>query len=219
MTLSFEKSFSYVFKDPKWVSKLAMASLFSLLTFVLVGAPFLNGYVVRVMRWRLQGKEGLPEWDDLGGMFVDGLKVIVISLGYALPVFALMILMMIISFLLAQNDNLAPLIGLLFLPFQGLAMLYSLCITLVQPWTFYTVASGRPLTSAYHLKSYFNTIQKDWTNILLALLFVWVVSSLSGFGLFVFIIGFFVALGYVMMVMGDIYGRLFAHWKSQHWVA
>lgn len=219
MTLSFEKSFSYVFKDPKWVSKLAMASLFSLLTFVLVGAPFLNGYVVRVMRWRLQGKEGLPEWDDLGGMFVDGLKVIVISLGYALPVFALMIVMMITSVLLAQNDNLAPLIGLLFLPFQGLAMLYSLCITLVQPWTFYTVASGRPLTSAYHLKSYFNTIQKDWTNILLALLFVWVVSSLSGFGLFVFIIGFFVALGYVMMVMGDIYGRLFAHWKSQHWVA
>lgn len=219
MTISFEKSFGYMFKDPKWVSKLLILSLFSLLTCVVIGAPFLNGYVVRIMRWRLQGKEGLPTWDDLDGIFVDGLKVMVIGLGYALPIFVVTVGIAIITFIFGQNDDLAPFILILVLPFQGLVMLYSLAIMLVQPWTFYTVASGHPLSSAFHLRTYFKTVQHDWTNMIIALLFVWLVSSLSAFGLFVFLIGFFVALAYVMMVMGDIYGRLVTHWKTQGWLS
>lgn len=219
MTIAFDKSFSHVFKDPKWVSKLALASLFALLTFVAIGAPFLNGYVVRIIRWRLQDKEGLPPWDDLGGMFVDGLKIILIGLGYALPILVVVLGMTIVSIILGQNDDLAPLIILLFLPFQGLVMLYSLAMVLIQPWTFYTIASGQPLSSAYHLKPYFKAIKQDWTNAILAILFIWVASSLASFGLFIFFIGFFIALGYVMMVMGDIYGRLLGHWKTQGWIA
>lgn len=218
MTIAFENSFKYVFKDPQWVSKLAVASLFSFLTFFLIGIPFLNGYVVRIIRWRLQDKDGLPSWEDLGGMFVDGLKIMLISLGYALPILMMAMGMLVVSLVLGQNEDLAPLIILLFLPFQGLLMLYSLAMVLIQPWTFYTVASGQPLSSAYHLKPYFKAIKQDWTNPILAILFIWVASSLASFGLFVFLIGLFIALGYVMMVMGDIYGRLLGHWKTQGWI-
>lgn len=222
MTLSFEKSFSYVFKDPQWVSKLAMASLFGFLSLFFIGGPFLNGYVVRVMRWRLQGKEGLPDWDGLGEMFMDGLKVMLIGFIYALPVLLLAIIIGVFMSLIAifAGDNeLFSFFPLLILPFQGMIMLYALCLFLIQPWTLYTVAAGLPLTAAFHLKPYFQAIKKDGTNAILSLLCVWLVSSLSGFGLFLFFIGIFVALGYMTMVMGDLYGRLMAHWKAEGWLA
>ena len=58
-----------------------------MLAFILLGIPF-NGYVMRIYR----GAHPAPEADNWGILFIDGLKLIVVSLLYAIPVIILWVL-------------------------------------------------------------------------------------------------------------------------------
>lgn len=218
MTVSFEKSFGFMFKDERWITKLLIGSLFALLSMVFIGMPFLNGYLIRIVRHRLDHKEGLPDWDNLGKLFTDGLKVWVLNLAYVLPMILAVLCLALPLIVLGWNDDLAPLIVLIFMPIQGLMFLYSLFIILLHPWIYYTVASDAPLSQAFQLRTYFKIIKQDWSNALIALLFVWLAGAISGLGFFLFFIGIFIGMAYVTMVTGDIYGRLLASWRSSHWL-
>lgn len=216
MTISFEKSFGFVFKDPEWIKKLVIGTVFVLLTPFLIGIPFMSGYLIRIIRQRLAGKEGLPEWDNLGSVFIDGIKVIWVGFLYALPIVVITLALAILMFIVGEIDNDAgALMGLLFLPVQGLSMLYSLFIVVMHPHIYYVIATDAPLSHAFHVKKYFQVLQKDWSNFLIALLMIWLAGALAWFGIFVFIIGFFVALAYINMVTGDVYGRLLSDWKTR----
>ena len=49
-----------------------MGSLFYVLAMLLVGAPFIAGYVVQVTQRAARGSRGrFPEWDDYGKLFMD----------------------------------------------------------------------------------------------------------------------------------------------------
>ena len=84
----------FPFRDAKWQNKLLIAGLLSLGNFVvpLVPSIFLTGYTARIMR-RITvegGEPFLPEWDDWGQMFVEGLKLFCVNLVYSLPALLLM---------------------------------------------------------------------------------------------------------------------------------
>lgn len=216
MTISFEKSFGFVFKDPEWIKKLVIGTVFVLLTPFLIGIPFMSGYMIRIIRQRLQGKEGLPEWDDMGVLFVDGMKTLLIGFVYALPVVVVALGLAILMLIVGEIDSDAgALMGLLFLPFQGLSMLYSLFIVVMHPHIYYVIATDAPLSQAFHVRKYFRVLKQEWSNLLISLLMVWLAGALAWFGIFVFIIGFFVALAYINMVTGDVYGRLLSDWKTR----
>jgi Protein of unknown function (DUF4013) len=44
------------------------------------------GYVFRIIKATLAGLDELPEFDEIGEMFVDGLKIFVVAIVYAIPV-------------------------------------------------------------------------------------------------------------------------------------
>lgn len=220
MSINFEKSFGFVFKDPEWVKKLLIGTGFALLSLFLIGIPFLSGYMIRIIRHRLAGKEDLPGWDNLGDLFVDGVKTLFIGLVYALPVVVMGLGLAILLVIMGEIDSDAgALMGLLFFPFQGLSMLYSLFIVLLHPHIYYVIATDAPLSQAFHMKQYFQVLKKEWSNVLIALLMIWLAGALAWFGIFVFIIGFFIALAYINMVTGDVYGRLLHDWKTRGLVA
>lgn len=75
--IDFGRAFQFFFEDPEWQKKTLMGSLFALLTMVIVGAPFLAGYGMAVLRRTARGEAlPLPEWDDYGKLFMDGLQTI-----------------------------------------------------------------------------------------------------------------------------------------------
>lgn len=80
-------AFYYPFKDPKWWLKAFIACICSSLV---VTAPCTVGYGLRTVRHAAHDQP-LPEWKDWGGLFVDGLRVIALGLGYMLPALLLMI--------------------------------------------------------------------------------------------------------------------------------
>src|SRR5688572_3600757 len=82
----FGKPFTYVFDDPRWLQKILIGGLFYLASFLLVGWFFILGYLARVVRNIIADVTlPLPEWEDLGGFFNEGVRLFGISLIYCLP--------------------------------------------------------------------------------------------------------------------------------------
>lgn len=81
--VDFGRAFQFFFEDPEWQKKTLMGSLFVLLTMILVGGPFLAGYGMQVLRRTARGESRpLPEWDDYGKYFMDGLQAVGLYLCY-----------------------------------------------------------------------------------------------------------------------------------------
>lgn len=84
--MDIAKAFTYVFEDKRWITKIGIAAIVSLLSFLIIPIPLLTGYLVAVTRNVRDGvKQPLPEWDDFGQFFRDGLALLVAQLVYTLP--------------------------------------------------------------------------------------------------------------------------------------
>jgi hypothetical protein len=73
--LDLGHGFRFFFEDPDWVKKILIGGVFMLLSPLIVGAIFVAGYGVHVLRRVVRGEpRPLPEWEQLGVFFGDGLR-------------------------------------------------------------------------------------------------------------------------------------------------
>ena len=80
-SVDFGRAFTSVTEDPDWIKKVLIGGAFVLLSSILVGIPFVLGYVGRTLRNVVAGAaRPLPEWDDLGGIFSEGLRLAAVYL-------------------------------------------------------------------------------------------------------------------------------------------
>ncbi len=68
----------YPFQDKDWIKK-CLLLLVSTIIF-----PVAYGYILRTARNAARNAP-LPEWDDIGGLLMDGLRVLALLFGYSLP--------------------------------------------------------------------------------------------------------------------------------------
>lgn len=84
------KAFTFVTEDEEWLVKLGIAAAVSFLSFLFLPVFLLVGYMVGVTRNVYRGAERpLPQWDDVGRLFKDGILVSVGQFIYTLPVWVL----------------------------------------------------------------------------------------------------------------------------------
>ncbi len=80
------KAFTYFSEDDRWVGKLGIGVLVSVASFLILPAFLLYGYAVGIARNVMNGeKRPLPEWEDLGTLFKDGLVMFIAGVVYTLP--------------------------------------------------------------------------------------------------------------------------------------
>ena len=83
--------FAFAFRDPNALSKFVIGSLMVVLIPLFgLGLLALLGFGVRTARGALRGEEHpMPDWDDFGGVLMDGLKAFGVIAGYTLAAVAM----------------------------------------------------------------------------------------------------------------------------------
>src|SRR5512145_3363998 len=89
----FGQSFTFMFKDPNWVTKYLIGILISMVPILTLAW---SGYGIGIIRNMARGDENpLPEWDSIGDKMKDGFLIAIATLVYLIPVWVVLCVMMV----------------------------------------------------------------------------------------------------------------------------
>jgi len=213
------KSFSFIFDDPAWVSKVVIAALFMLLSIFVIGIFVLLGYFIeltqRVMR---REPSPLPEWKDIGVKFVLGFKFFVVLLIYGLPVILLFIPLVVTAILTSISDTpevLSAFVAVYTVGYMLLTVPYILLFMLLTPIITYRFALRERIGDALDVGAILSDFKRNWQNALVVAMISVGLESFAGIGILAFFIGIFFTLFYAYAVGGYMYGLLYLSTQEQ----
>lgn len=208
--MNYSRSFTFMFDDEKWLSK----SLFSV---VIMLVPILNlawlGYCLDVIRNSCKGVPELPEWDNIGDKFIDGLKYIIARWIYALPVVIIIVfplLFVALPVIFSQdNERLAGFLWVIFafvvIAVISIVMIYSLVLSFISPAIAINYTRNDSFGSFFQIKKIFMTIRKDLTTYSLAWLLGFaaiILASIASFIIGIFV-GWVPCLGSILSIVAS----------------
>jgi hypothetical protein len=202
------------------VKKVLIGGVFALLSVMIVGAFFIAGYWVRFLRRVAAGDpRPLPEWDDLGAISSDGLKLVgayfVYVLGILVMVLALGCIVVLVGFGIGglphssheARSALAALGGLALVVVYGLFALLGLALAIFLPAVFVRVALKDRFQEAFAFRETVRFIQANLGNYALSLVFYLVANFASQFGFLLCCVGVFPAVFWSYLVLGYALGE------------
>ena len=216
-TTEFSDAFKFFFEDPQWLPKLLMGTLFTVLSFFIIGTVWVTGYVVGIVRRRLLDEpRPLPDWSDLRGLFQDGLRAWFVGLVHVFP-----LLLLTPLFVLAWGGTMGVLssaprtpaeIQVTFILFVLTAyvffMLAGLALMLYLPAAFVRFVVTDQLSAAFDIRENLAFIRRNARGYSQALLVIFASSFVAQLGIFVLCIGFFPATFWSICVLGYALGGL-----------
>lgn len=191
-SFDFAKPFTFVFDDPEWLQRILIGGLFYIAGFLIVGWFFILGYVARLARNVIAGLDRpLPDWENLGDYFNEGLRLFGVILVYMLPMVFLAMLMMMSAVISDSVDNEAA---------RGLSGLMASCITclfvpaifamiLFLPGSLLFAAVERRFGAAFDFQRIWAFIRQNVGNYVLAILVYLIARMVGGVGIFLLCIG------------------------------
>lgn len=219
-TIDFGRCFTFITEDPAWLNKVLVGGLFALLSVVLVGVPFVMGYWGRTLKNVAAGqRHPLPEWDDMGGLFSDGLRLVgvylVYALGLTLALGALSCVLMAPFIALGSAGGFDEGPGAFFAALGGLGtLLFSLVVLVVSlaafiylPAAMARAALRDSFSEGFAWREILAFMRANLGNYALALIVYFVASFLSQFGVILCCIGIFPAAFWAYEVLAYALGE------------
>ncbi len=163
------KSFSFPFEDKQWISKLGLGAVIAMV-------PILNfawsGYMVGIIRNVMNNEpEPLPNWDDIGKKFSEGLILTLAGLVYSLPmliVICLPLSIMVIPAILSGNGDMQDVAqtiagagSILFLCLLCVFFVYALFLSVIYPAILVIFAREGTFASCFKFREVFDLIGKE----------------------------------------------------------
>lgn len=218
--LDFGRCFSFVSEDPDWAKKILIGGLFALASFVLVGAFFVAGYFARLVK-RVAAAEPLPlpEWDDLGGIFNDGLRLVGLYLVYLFGfLFVLALAACPVGLAVGGLSGLgsgsdaaeraaAALGGLGMLFLYGAIFATSLALNLVLPAAGVRVIFKDSFGAGLEFGKIFAFIRQNLGNYLLSLVVFLLAHFVAQFGVILCCVGVFPLMFWAYLTLGHALGQ------------
>jgi hypothetical protein len=219
------KAFAFVFEDKDWIPKVLIGIgivvaglvLSWLVVPAILAGLLLGGYSLEITRRVIRGDgEVLPAWEDWGKLIVDGLKVALIGLVYALPIIILAIFVSVPTEIAADYGSTRA--GLSFL--ETLSVLVSVALgcfnfvwaivmTLVLPAAIGRFAAEGDLASAFRFGEIIAMVRDNLATYVITAAMVWATGIMSGLGLLLCLIGVFFTAVYAELVTGHLYGQAY----------
>jgi hypothetical protein len=190
-TFDFVKAFTFVFNDPDWVKKTLLGGLFYMLAMFIVGAFIVFGYLAQMMRNVVAGMERpLPEWNNIGGYLVEGLKLSLICIVWYAPLIALALLFVVPVAMLGDPDTEGAAAGLMSCGI-GLVILLTLLISLLLPAALSLAVVRERASAAFEFGTIIAFIRANAMNYVLAIVVYLISNTLSQFGVILLCVGIF----------------------------
>jgi hypothetical protein len=216
-SVDFGRSFTFVTEDPEWVKKILIGGAFTLACAFLVGVPFVLGFFSRTLRNVVAGEpRPMPDWDDLGGIFNEGLRLTAVYLLYMLAIFAaiaaLGCVVMLPLFALSgaprhPSEALGGLGGLGIVAGYGLVMLASLALAVYLPAALARSALRGTVADGFAWREILGFIAANLANYLITLVIYLLASFLAQFGFLLCCVGIFPAAFWGYMVLAVALGQ------------
>lgn len=190
-TIDFARPFTFVFEDPQWLMKIVIGGLFYVAAVFIVGIFFIFGYLGRMTRNIIAGNpRPLPEWDDLGEYFAEGLKLSLVVLVYTLPIL-LVTAALVIPVIMLQGREGEDAAGVMLSCLMMAIIPLGLFAWLIIPAALVRgMAENRPF-AALEIREVLGFIRGNLTNYLIALMIYILSSFLSQFGVILLCVGVF----------------------------
>jgi len=219
-TIDFAKCFRFAVEDPDWVKKILFGGLFTLLSALIVGIFFVSGYWVRFLRRVVAGDpRPLPDWDDLGGLFNDGLKVVGAYFTYVAGVIVVAVGLGCAAGLVGAGigslsrssegagSAAAAVGGLGMAAAYGLFLLLVLVLAVFLPAVFVRVILKDRFGEAFAFREHLAFIKANLANYALSLVVYLVASFASQFGALLCCVGLFPAVFWSYLIFGYALGE------------
>lgn len=216
-SVDFGRSFTFVTEDPEWVKKILIGGVFTLACALLVGLPFVLGFFSRTLRNVVAGEtRPMPDWDDLGGIFNEGLRLTAVYLLYTLAIVAALaalgcVVMLPVLALSGSgrhpSDVLGVLGGLGIVAGYGLVMVGSLALAVYLPAALARSALRGTVADGFAWREILGFIKANLANYLISLVIYLLASFLAQFGILLCCVGIFPAAFWGYMVLAVALGQ------------
>ncbi len=186
LTSDISQVLSFPFKDEKWLSKLAIASVLIFLSFIPVFPVVLFlGYLAEIIRRIAMDQESpsLPEWDDLSNYFQVGFRLFGAGAVYMLPATLFMVIGYAGMFIpvammeigsLTENEAMYYMIAAYAAGFglMGIGAMLSMVTGVILPVAGSHVAVKGDFTAAFRFKEIWQIFKANWSGFLVAFLII-----------------------------------------------
>jgi hypothetical protein len=210
------KSFSFVFEDKEWVTKIIIAMLILLLGVLfswlvipaILAALLLSGYGVEITRRVIRGGSAvLPAWDNWGQLFTDGLMVAIIGIVYAIPMIVISLCLGVPLGIASENsDTAAALISSLL---SCLNLLWGIVLSFLLPAAIAIYAKEDSLGAAFRFGDVVGLVRDNFTTYLITAVMVWVAGFIGGLGILLCGVGWLFTTPYASFVTSHLYGQAY----------
>lgn len=222
------KSISYIFDDPRWLTKVLVGSLLILISVLLtpilvglLGFLILSGYGLEVLRNVRRGEQRpLPEWQDhWGEWLVLGLKLWLVTLVWSLPGILLSIPTSVFSAVAdsSGSGDVGALAGLIIACFSCLSVIWGILVALVSPAIYIRLAETEEVSSGFQFGEILQFTRDHIGDVIVAVIVIWVVGLIAFFaasivGALLCIIGLAITLPaaglFTTLVQSHLYGQI-----------
>ena len=225
--MDVNKAFRFMFDDKQWISKLLIGAVMSVLSFLIIPAFILQGYLVKIVRQVMDGNDSeLPEWMDYGKLVRDGFFVTIGQLIWALPFILLMLIVGLVtgglgSVVDSSGDMVAAATTGAGLLMACLVLLTVIAFLFLTPALLIQYARADEFGAPFRFSAIFDIIRDHMADILIAFLVavvaVLAISVVSGIVAIVPCLGWIAAVliglamgPYIQFVTGHLYGQIAA---------
>ena len=213
----FVKPFSFVFEDPRWMPKILIGGLFYLASFLIVGLFFVLGYVAKMVRNVVDGVAmPLPEWDDIGGFFADGLRLVGVGAVYIIPFIAIVAMVVVPAGFLgllddAVNDGgiLEALTGSMFGCMACLMIPLSLVVMFFLPGSLLFAAVEQRFSAGFEFGRIWPFIKANIANYLLAVVIYLIARFIGGLGIALLCVGVIFTAFWAFLITGHAFAQVY----------
>jgi hypothetical protein len=208
--MDFGLAFSFPFQDEKWIEKIVIAAVISLIP--IVGWFALLGWSIEIGRRVINGEEQvLADWTDFGGLLTLGFKAWLATLVFSIPLIIVWIPVGILAAVAGSidGDAGAVIVSLVSLCVVGLTFIYSIALLFALPASYGRLASTDGLGDALNFRELWKLVSNAPSAYLIVLLGYIVAGFIASLGSILCLVGVFLTTAYALAVEGHLLGQAY----------